>query len=68
MKRLLKIIEDNGIQIIEIIISIFVLIIPKIFNIKGMFSDYLKANIIEPDNVFYILLLGSSNVVIGIVL
>ena len=67
MKRLLKIIEDNGIQIIEIIISIFVLIIPKIFNIKGMFSDYLKANIIEPDNVFYILLLGSSNVVIGIV-
>lgn len=64
MKRLLKIIEDNGIQIIEIIISIFVLIIPKIFNIKGMFSDYLKANIIEPDNVFYILLLGSSNVVI----
>ena len=68
MKRLLKIIEDNGIQIIEIITSIFVLIIPKIFNIKGMFSDYLKANIIEPDNVFYILLLGSSNVVIGIVL
>lgn len=68
MKRFLKIIEDNGNQIIEIIIIILVLFGPSFINVNGMFSQYIASNNIAPDNVGYILLLRSSNKIIGIVL
>jgi len=61
-------IKDNAIQIVELIVIVFVLCLPSIIDVQGMFNNYVTSNTIDPDNVFYMLLLGRSNVIIGVVL
>ena len=61
-------IKDNATQMAELFMLFFVLFLPSIVDIQGMFNYYVTSNTINPDNVFYILLLGRSNIIIGVVL
>lgn len=68
VKKFLLKIYDNIHQIIDLLILAIALIVPNIINVQGMFAQYVDSNIIEPGNVFYILLFRRSNLVIGVAL
>lgn len=68
MRKLLMKIKDNAIQIVELLIILCVLSLPSMIDVQGMFNHYVTSNTIDPDNVFFILLLGCSNKIIGVVL
>ena len=67
MKMIMKI-KSNSIQIVEVLLIIFALLLPSIIDVQALFNHYVTSNTIDPDNVFYILLLGRSNIIIGVVL